>query len=94
MKIAFRLTALFIGLLLAFVVVEVGLRAMDMGFGNSPMEPDPYLHHVHPKSYHFIQQHPSGELGGFEIRYDADGRVTGGDGSRPRSTKTRGSRRW
>ena len=88
MKIAFRLAALFIGLLLAFVVVEVGLRAMDMGFGNSPMEPDPYLHHVHPKSYHFIQQHPSGELGGFEIRYDADGRVTRAVAAIPRSTTT------
>jgi len=39
------------------------------------MEPDPYLHHVHPKNYSFVQQHPSGELGGFQIRYDADGRV-------------------
>ena len=62
MRIAFRLTALLIGVLLAFVVVEVGLRATGMGFGNSPMEPDPYLHHVHPKNYRFIQQHPSGEL--------------------------------
>jgi hypothetical protein len=79
MKIAFRLTALIIGLLLAFVVVEIGLRAAGMGFGNSPMEPDPFLHHVHPKDYRFIQQHPSGELGGFEIRYDAEGRVTRGD---------------
>jgi hypothetical protein len=39
------------------------------------MEPDPFLHHVHPRSYSFVQQHPSGELGGFQIRYDAEGRV-------------------
>lgn len=46
-----------------------------MGFGNSPMEPSPILHHVHPTNYSFIQQHPSGELGGFEINYNAEGRV-------------------
>ena len=51
------------------------LRAMNMGFGNSPMEPDPVLHHVHPKNYSFVQQHPSGELGGFEIEYNGEGRV-------------------
>jgi hypothetical protein len=86
MKIAFRLTALGLGLLLAFVVVEVGLRVTGMGFGNSPMEPDSFLHHVHPKNYRFIQQHPSGELGGFEIRYDDEGRVARGDGATPSSS--------
>ena len=75
MKILFRLAAPGLGLLVAFVIVEIGLRAAGMGFGNSPMEPDPVLHHVHPKNYSFIQQHPSGELGGFEIQYNADGRV-------------------
>ena len=73
MKILFRLAALGLGLLVAFVIVEIGLRAAGIGFGNSPMEPDPVLHHVHPRNYSFIQQHPSGELGGFEIQYDADG---------------------
>jgi lysophospholipase L1-like esterase len=67
--------------LLAFVIVEAGLRLTGMGFGNSPMEPDPFLHHVHPKNYTFVQQHPSGELGGFKIEYNADGRVfRGGNG--------------
>jgi hypothetical protein len=75
----FRFAALCIGLLIGFVLVEVGLRATGMGFGNSPMEPDPYLHHVHPRNYAFIQQHPSGELGGFEIRYNSEGRVYRGD---------------
>lgn len=42
------------------------------------MEPDAFLHHVHPKNYRFVQQHPSGELGGFEIEYNADGRVYSG----------------
>ena len=82
MRFVFRLAALGIGLLLAFVAVEIGLRLTGMGFGNSPMEPDPFLHHVHPKNYTFIQEHPSGELGGFKVEYNGEGRVfRGGDAS-------------
>lgn len=75
MTYAYRVTALVFGLVLAFAGVEIALRAAGMGFGNSPMEPDPYLHHVHPRNYSFVQQHPSGELGGFEIEYNEEGRV-------------------
>lgn len=75
MKILFRLAAVGISLLMATALAEIGLRVMNMGFGNSPMEPDAVLHHVHPKNYSFIQQHPSGELGGFEIEYNSEGRV-------------------
>jgi hypothetical protein len=88
MRILFRLAALTISLAIAVVLAEVALRAMKMGFGNSPMEPDPVLHHVHPKNYSFIQQHPSGELGGFEIEYIADGRVYRGRGSKPEPAGT------
>ncbi len=70
-----KLLALAIGIGLGFIAVEVTLRAMRMGFGNSPMEPDPVLHHVHPRNYAFVQQHPSGELGGFDIEYNGEGRV-------------------
>jgi lysophospholipase L1-like esterase len=75
MRILFRLAAVALSMLFAVVLSEAALRFMNMGFGNSPMEPDPVLHHVHPRNYSFIQQHPSGELGGFEIEYDAEGRV-------------------
>jgi lysophospholipase L1-like esterase len=71
----YKLIAVVLGLLLATLVAEVGLRVAGMGFGNSPMEPDDFLHHAHPKNYTYVQAHPSGELGGFEIEYDADGRV-------------------
>ncbi len=67
MKIIFRLAAIAFSLLIAVIGAEVTLRVMNMGFGNSPMEPSPLLHHVHPTNYTFIQQHPSGELGGFQI---------------------------
>ncbi|MDP2318121.1 MAG: GDSL-type esterase/lipase family protein [Acidobacteriota bacterium] len=83
MRLRFRLAALLIGLLTAALGAELMLRATGMGFGNSPMEPDPFLHHVHPKNYKFVQQHPSGELGGFEIEYNAEGRVYAGGGQAP-----------
>jgi hypothetical protein len=82
MKILFRLAAIGFSLLLGFVFAEAALRIMNMGFGNSPMEPDAALHHVHPKNYSFIQQHPSGELGGFEIEYNSEGRVYRGRASK------------
>lgn len=81
MSTRFKLGAIVLGLLIAAGGVEAGLRLMNMGFGNSPMEPDAYLHHVHPKNYTFVQQHPSGELGGFEIEYNAEGRVFRGKGA-------------
>lgn len=87
MRRSFKLLAAALSLVFAFVAVEVALRATGMGFGNSPMEPDPYLHHVHPRNYRFIQQHPSGELGGFEIRYNAEGRVDGGEPARAKSNE-------
>ena len=75
MRTLFRIAAIFISLFVAALAAEAALRIMNMGFGSSPMEPDPVLHHVHPKNYSFIQQHPSGELGGFEIEYNSEGRV-------------------
>lgn len=71
----YRLAATGGSLLLSIALVEVALRLMNLGLGNSPIESDAYLHHVHPKNYQFVQQHPSGELGGFTITYDADRRV-------------------
>jgi len=79
----YKLIAIVLGLLLATLAAEAGLRLAGMGFGNSPMEPDDVLHHVHPKNYKYVQAHPSGELGGFEIEYDADGRVFRGSTAPP-----------
>ena len=89
MPLRFKLAALLIGLVTAALGAELILRVSGMGFGNSPMEPDPFLHHVHPKNYRFVQQHPSGELGGFEIEYNAEGRVYAGRGQAPSSTTAR-----
>ena len=82
-RIPFRIIAILLGSLLALAGAEAALRLAGMGFGNSPMEPDPFLHHVHPRNYKFVQQHPSGELGGFEIEYNAEGRVYRGSRAAP-----------
>ncbi len=76
-----KIVAVLVGLAAAVLVMEIALRMLGLGFGSSPMEPDPFLHHVHPKNYTFRQQHPSGELGGFDTHYDAAGRVFAGPGA-------------
>ena len=86
MPLRYKLAALTIGLVIGLIAAEGLLRLSGMGFGNSPMEPDPFLHHVHPRNYRFVQQHPSGELGGFEIEYNADGRVYAGRDATPAAT--------
>lgn len=75
--IRYRLAAIAVSLLVSLLALEGALRAMNLGLGNSPIEPDLFLHHVHPKNYSFVQQHPSEELGGFSIHYDAERRVVG-----------------
>lgn len=71
----YRLMAVMASLGIGLATIESGLRIADLGLGNSPIESDPYLHHVHPRNYTFVQQHPSGELGGFPISYDDARRV-------------------
>ena len=75
--IRYRVAAIAVSLALSLVAIEGALRVMNLGLGNSPIETDPFLHHVHPRNYSFVQQHPSEELGGFTIRYDAERRVVG-----------------
>ena len=76
-----KIVAVLVGLIAAVFVMEIALRMLGLGFGSSPMEPDPFLHHVHPKNYTFRQQHPSRELGGFDTHYNAEGRVFAGPGA-------------
>jgi lysophospholipase L1-like esterase len=76
-----KLGAVLVGLVMATLVMELGLRVLGLGFGSSPMEPDPFLHHVHPRNYTFRQQHPSGELGGFDLHYNDERRVFAGPGA-------------
>jgi hypothetical protein len=67
----------------AFVAIEIALRILNMGYGSSPEESDPFLHHVHPHNYRFVQRSPTGEYGGFEVSYNAEGRIDGGQRDAP-----------
>lgn len=77
-RIRYKLGALLLGVVISVAVMEIVLRMLGLGFGSSPMEPDSFLDHVHPRNYSFRQLHPSRELGGFDTYYNAEGRVFSG----------------
>ena len=52
------------------VSVEISLRFAGIGYGNSPIELDQRLHHLHPRNYEFVSYHPGGEYIGHKIFYD------------------------
>jgi hypothetical protein len=56
------------------LLTEVVLRIMGYGYSNSPADPDPYLHHVHPNNHLFKVYTPGGEFGDFMVYYDSLGR--------------------
>lgn len=57
----------------AFILAELVLRLMGMGFGNSPMESHPRLHHLHPTNYSYVVHDPAGEYGGHRVYLDHEG---------------------
>ena len=63
----------FLGVFIGGIIVEIMLRVLGIGYGNSPMVSSTYLHHVRPSNYSFLQSHPSGEFGGFMVTYDSQG---------------------
>jgi hypothetical protein len=63
-------------LFILLVVIEVALRLMNVGFGNTPLNPDPVFHHVHPANYSFVNYSSTGEYEGYEVRFDEEGRVS------------------
>ena len=60
-------------LIFAFILAELLLRLMGAGYGNSPMESHPRLHHLHPPNYSYIVHDPAGEYGGHHIYLDHEG---------------------
>jgi len=80
---------LLLGNLLVFlvllIIVEVALRALNIGFGNTPLNPDPVFHHVHPGDYRFVSYSSTGEYEGYEVYLDEAGRVSdpGGEAGMP-----------
>lgn len=56
--------------LIAFLIAEVFLRIIGVGYGNAPLERSHTYHHVHPNNYQFLMHDPNGEYGGFHVYYD------------------------
>jgi lysophospholipase L1-like esterase len=71
----FATVSVLAGIVVALVVAEIVLRVFDIGYGTAPLESDPVLHHVHPRSYEFRVHQVSGEYGGHLVRYDEQGRT-------------------
>lgn len=60
-------------LIVLLVILEIVFRMLGFGYGNSPLDSDNVMHHVHPKNYVFDSYHPGNEYGGFKIYYDERG---------------------
>lgn len=69
----FRLAAVLLGCGLFAILAELGLRLAGLGYGSTPFEPHPILHHVNPPQYRFLSYSPKGEFGGFPVEFDAEG---------------------
>ena len=55
---------------IAFLIAEILLRTLGIGYGNAPLERSPLYHHVHPSNYQFLMHDPRAEYGGYNIYYD------------------------
>jgi lysophospholipase L1-like esterase len=77
--VAFRIGASLLGIVVSVVLCEITLRLLKIGYGNSPSESHPRLHHVHPQNYEFFSYSPSGEYGGHTVSYDENGYSTDPD---------------
>lgn len=66
--------ALFLGsILFSLLLAEAFLRILGIGYGNSPLESSPRLHHLHPANYSYFVHDPAGEYGGYSIYFDDEG---------------------
>lgn len=75
-NITFVITTISLSLVISIVVAEIFFRIIGIGYGNSPHESDPILHHVNPKNYTFVSHNPTGEYGGHTVYYDKNGLIS------------------
>jgi lysophospholipase L1-like esterase len=68
--VAFRIGTSVLGFVVSVGLCEITFRLLRIGYGNSPLESHPRLHHVHPRNYEFFSYSPSGEYGGHTVSYD------------------------
>jgi hypothetical protein len=69
----FSLISIAIGITVAFIVIEIVLRILGIGYGRSAHISDPFLHHVNPKDFTFVAHSPSGEFEPFVLEYNKEG---------------------
>ena len=72
-KVLFPLVACIVGIAVALVITEIGLRIKGIGYGRSGHISDPYLHHVNPKNFSFTAHSPSGDFDPFLFKYNEHG---------------------
>jgi len=75
-QLTFIFLSLVTGIILSLGIAEATLRLLGIGYGSSPLIPDPVLHHVHPRDYLFMSYSPIGSFGSHPIYYDRDGLVS------------------
>ena len=72
--------ALFGVTVVAFLgLLEIVLRVLELGYGESPLVYDAKIHHRHPYDYRYRRNDSRGEFGGFVIEYDGIGRTVDPD---------------
>jgi hypothetical protein len=67
------LTLLLGSTLFSLILAEIFLRLLGIGYGNSPIDSHPRLHHLHPLNYSYFVHDPAGEYGGYQIFFDSEG---------------------
>lgn len=59
-------------IIVTLIIIEILLRILGIGYGGSPINSDPILHHVHPANYTFMAYSPVNVHGEHLIHYDED----------------------
>jgi len=72
-KLESRTLLIVCSVMFSLVVAELLLRAFRVGYGNAPLDNDPYLHHRHPTNYSFLSHTPNKEYGGHTVYFDQHG---------------------
>lgn len=69
----FRLAACGLSTGLVLLAAELALRFGGLGYGSSPLEGHPVLHHWNPSNYRMRVHGPRGQYGGFDVYFNRQG---------------------
>jgi len=88
-QVAISTSLILISIVVGLGIAEIGLRILDLGYGNAPYDSHPVLHHVHPTSYYYRSHSPGGEYGGHFVYYDQNGLIAESVKTAPKETDCR-----